>query len=80
MLNIQEELKNSLKLLQLEWKEDLEQYKKKFLYTSISDKKEQGVCWYPLQIKKSKIDKFYISMVSFPSNVFSIFIKFLKPA
>jgi ATP-dependent RNA/DNA helicase IGHMBP2 len=55
MANIQEELKNSLKLLKQEWEEDLIQYKKKFLYTSISDKKEEGVCWYPVQLKKSKI-------------------------
>ncbi|PSL06240.1 AAA domain-containing protein [Cecembia rubra] len=55
MSNIQEELKNSLKLLKQEWGEDLEQFKKKFLYTSISDKKEEGICWYPVQLKKSKI-------------------------
>lgn len=55
MVNIQEELGNSLKLLKQEWEEDLIQYKKKFLYTSISDKKEEGVCWYPVQLKKSKI-------------------------
>ncbi|MCL6260379.1 AAA domain-containing protein [Aquiflexum sp. TKW24L] len=55
MRNIQEELKNSLKLLKQEWEEDLIQYKKKFLYTSISDKKEEGVCWYPVQLKRSKI-------------------------
>jgi ATP-dependent RNA/DNA helicase IGHMBP2 len=55
MGNIQEELKYSLKLLKDEWEEDLQQYKKKFLYTSISDKKEEGVCWYPVQLKKSKI-------------------------
>ena len=55
MANIQEELKHSLKLLKQEWEEDLSQYKKKFLYTSISDKKEEGVCWYPVLLKKSKI-------------------------
>jgi superfamily I DNA and/or RNA helicase len=55
MGNIQEELGNSLKLLKQEWEEDLSQYKKKFLYSSISDKKEEGVCWYPVQLKKSKI-------------------------
>ncbi|MCH6234840.1 AAA domain-containing protein [Cognataquiflexum rubidum] len=55
MGNIQEELGNSLKLLKQEWEEDLVQYKKKFLYTSISDKKDEGVCWYPVQVKKSKI-------------------------
>ncbi|AFL86191.1 Type III restriction enzyme, res subunit [Belliella baltica DSM 15883] len=76
MPNIQEELKTSLKLLQLEWKEDLEQYKKKFLYTSISDKKEQGVCWYPLQIKKSKIglgDRLILELERFDSNQSHVF-------
>jgi ATP-dependent RNA/DNA helicase IGHMBP2 len=42
MPNIHEELKNSLKLLKQEWEEDLDQFKKKFLYTSISDKKKEG--------------------------------------
>jgi len=54
MSRIQEELIFSLKLLKQEWEEDLTQYKKKFLYTSISDKKEEGVCWYPVQLKKTK--------------------------
>ncbi len=54
MLNIQEELKHSLKLLKKEWKEDLEQFKKKFLYTSIPERKSEGICWYPVQLKKSK--------------------------
>ncbi|MCH7410321.1 AAA domain-containing protein [Belliella sp. DSM 111904] len=55
MVNIQEELNFSLKLLKEEWKEDLQQYRNKFAYTSISDRKEQGVCWYPVMLKKSKI-------------------------
>ncbi|MCH7403648.1 AAA domain-containing protein [Belliella kenyensis] len=55
MVNIQEELSFSLKLLKEEWKEDLQQYRAKFAYTSISDRKEQGVCWYPVIVKKSKI-------------------------
>jgi ATP-dependent RNA/DNA helicase IGHMBP2 len=55
MPNIHEELKNSLKLLKQEWEEDLEQFKKKFLYTSISDKKKEGICWHPVQLKKSKL-------------------------
>jgi ATP-dependent RNA/DNA helicase IGHMBP2 len=55
MPNIHQELENSLKLLKQEWAEDLEQFKKKFLYTSISDKKEEGICWYPVQLKKSKL-------------------------
>ncbi len=55
MTNIQEELKISLQLLKQEWQEDLNQYQKKFLYTSTSDKKNQGICWYPIQLKKEKL-------------------------
>lgn len=55
MPNITEELKKSLKLLKQEWEEDLQQFKKKFLYTSIADKKEEGICWYPVQLRKSKL-------------------------
>lgn len=55
MPNIHEELKISLKLLKQEWDEDLQQFKKKFLYTSISDKKNEGICWYPVQLKKSRV-------------------------
>lgn len=55
MPNIHEELKISLKLLKQEWEEDLQQFKKKFLYTSISDKKNEGICWYPVQLKKSRV-------------------------
>jgi ATP-dependent RNA/DNA helicase IGHMBP2 len=55
MSNIQDQLRNTFKLLKIEWEEDLTQYKKKFLYTSVADKKEEGVCWYPVLLKKSKI-------------------------
>lgn len=55
MPNISEELKQGLKLLKLEWSEDLAQYKKKFLNTSLADKKKEGITWHPIQLKKSKI-------------------------
>lgn len=54
MSEIQEELKISLKLLKQEWQEDLEQYKKKFLYSSLSDRKDEGICWYPVSLKKTR--------------------------
>ena len=54
MIKIQEELKFSLQLLKREWQEDLQQYKKKFLSSSIADKKKQGVCWYPVRLISSK--------------------------
>ena len=55
MLNIIEELKQGLKLLKLEWSEDLAQYKRKFLNTSLAEKKKEGITWHPIQLKKSKI-------------------------
>jgi ATP-dependent RNA/DNA helicase IGHMBP2 len=55
MPNITEELKQGLKLLKQEWAEDLAQYKKKFLNTSLADKKKEGITWYPILLKKSKI-------------------------
>ncbi len=55
MPNIAEELKHGLKLLKLEWQEDLAQYQKKFLNTSLSEKKKEGITWHPILLKKSKI-------------------------
>jgi ATP-dependent RNA/DNA helicase IGHMBP2 len=76
MPNIHEELKNSLKLLKQEWQEDLDQFKKKFLYTSISDKKKEGICWYPVQLKKSKLgfgDRWIVEMERFDSGQSHLF-------
>lgn len=55
MPNYLEELKQGLKLLKLEWQEDLAQYKKKFLNTSVADKKKEGITWHPILLKKTKI-------------------------
>jgi ATP-dependent RNA/DNA helicase IGHMBP2 len=55
MPNIEEELKHGLKLLKLEWQEDLAQYQKKFLNTNLAEKKKEGITWHPIQLKKSKI-------------------------
>jgi superfamily I DNA and/or RNA helicase len=55
MPNIEEELKQGLKLLKLEWQEDLAQYQKKFLNTTLAEKKKEGITWHPIQLKKSKI-------------------------
>lgn len=55
MNKVTEELKKGLKLLKLEWKEDLAQYQKKFLNTSLAEKKKEGITWHPIQLKKSKI-------------------------
>lgn len=55
MPNIIEELKQGLKLLKLEWNEDLAQYRRKFLHTSLAEKKKEGITWHPIQLKKSRI-------------------------
>lgn len=55
MPNYLEELKLGLKLLKLEWQEDLAQYKKKFLNTTVADKKKEGITWHPILLKKTKI-------------------------
>jgi len=55
MDKVTEELKKGLKLLKLEWQEDLAQYKQKFLNSSLADKKKAGITWHPVHLKKSKI-------------------------
>lgn len=55
MVKTEEELKHVLSLLKIEWQEDLEYYKRKVLLASIHDKKQDGLCWYPVIIKKSYI-------------------------
>lgn len=50
-----DELRNTLQLLKQEQQADLEQYKQKVLQKSISQKKKEGICWYPVQIDKSYI-------------------------
>ncbi|MDX5479406.1 MAG: IGHMBP2 family helicase, partial [Cyclobacteriaceae bacterium] len=76
MPNIHEELKISLKLLKQEWDEDLQQFKKKFLYTSISDKKNEGICWYPVQLKKSRVgygERWIVDLERFDSKQSHVF-------
>ncbi|WP_215225989.1 AAA domain-containing protein [Echinicola shivajiensis] len=55
MSKIQEELKFTLQLLKKEWAEDLEQYRLKTLSASLADKKKEGICWYPVQVIKTKV-------------------------
>ncbi|WP_026954697.1 IGHMBP2 family helicase [Algoriphagus vanfongensis] len=55
MDKVTEELKKGLKLLKQEWQEDLAQYKKKFLNTALQARKQEGITWYPVQVKKVKI-------------------------
>lgn len=52
MSKIQEELKLSLELLQLEKEEDLEQYKKLVQDLPLDERRKKGYSWSPLQVVK----------------------------
>ena len=54
--DIQEELKLLLALLKKEKEEDLLIYKRKMTGTSITERRKQGVCWYPVNLEKTKFD------------------------
>ena len=54
--DIQEELKHLLALLKREKEEDLLIYKRKMTGTSLKERREQGVCWYPVELEKTKFD------------------------
>lgn len=54
--DIQEELKNLLILLKKEKDADLQQYRQKMAGTSLKERRKQGVCWYPIQLEKTKYD------------------------
>jgi ATP-dependent RNA/DNA helicase IGHMBP2 len=76
MPNIIDELKQGLKLLKLEWEEDLSQYRRKFLNTSIAEKKKEGITWYPVLLKKTKIgmgERLLVEVERLDSNYSSVF-------
>ncbi len=54
--NIQEELKHLVNLLKIEKQEDLLTYKRKMAGTTLKERREQGVCWYPVELEKTKFD------------------------
>ncbi|SMD38199.1 AAA domain-containing protein [Reichenbachiella faecimaris] len=54
--DIQEELKNLLVLLKKEKEADLQQYRQKMAGTSLKERRKQGVCWYPINLEKTKFD------------------------
>lgn len=55
MINIPEELRRTQALLKLEQEEDLNQYKLKSTRSPISERKENGLCWYPVVVTKTEI-------------------------
>ncbi len=54
--DIQEELKHLQSLIKKEKEEDLLIYKRKMTGTSLKERREQGVCWYPVDLEKTKFD------------------------
>ncbi len=54
--DIQEEIKHLLALLKKEKEEDLLTYKRKMTGTSLKERRTQGVCWYPVQLERTKFD------------------------
>ncbi len=51
--SVTDEIKNTLYLLQQEKEEDLRQYQRLVLNTSLDQKRSNGMTWYPLNILKS---------------------------
>jgi superfamily I DNA and/or RNA helicase len=50
---IQEELTQLVNLLRREKEEDLRQYTRRIQNTSFSERRKQGVCWYPVRLEKT---------------------------
>jgi ATP-dependent RNA/DNA helicase IGHMBP2 len=55
MTKAQEELRKTFDLIKIERQADLEYYKNKVLYSSLKDRKKDGVCWYPIVVRKNYI-------------------------
>ena len=56
MSKAEKELKKVRELLLLEKEEDLLQYKRKMSNTSITERRKEGVCWYPVGIERTHFD------------------------
>ncbi len=54
--DIQQELKHLVALLKIEKGDDLLTYKRKMAGASLKERREQGVCWYPVDLEKTKFD------------------------
>ena len=52
MTEINKELERVLDLLQLEKKEDFERFREKVMKLSIKEKREKGLTWHPVFLKK----------------------------
>jgi superfamily I DNA and/or RNA helicase len=54
-MTVQEELHTTLELIRIERQEDLEQYRQKVLLTPLHRKTKDGICWYPVRLKRNYI-------------------------
>lgn len=55
MINPPEHFAHLRQLLQIEREEDRNQYQQKIRNRSIKDRIEEGVCWYPVEVRKSYV-------------------------
>ncbi|MGB3466392.1 MAG: IGHMBP2 family helicase, partial [Cyclobacteriaceae bacterium] len=55
MKSIQEHFARLLKAVRTEREEDRAQYNEKMMYSSFQERKDQGICWYPVVITKSAL-------------------------
>jgi len=65
---IAEEIKNLLIQLEIEKKEDLHQYNLKMQSNSLIDRRNKGVCWYPVKLEKTNYDAGENLLVSVSRN------------
>lgn len=54
MSNINKELNKIAELLLIEKEEDLKQYKLKMANTSLVERRKEGICWYPVNVERTK--------------------------
>jgi superfamily I DNA and/or RNA helicase len=50
-----EELRKTLDLIRMERQADLEQYRQRVLQTPLHRKTREGICWYPVRVKRNYI-------------------------
>lgn len=53
---IDKELEKVLNLLHQEKEEDLNQYRRKMANTSVVERRKEGICWYPVNIERTRYD------------------------
>lgn len=54
-MDVKEHFKNLLRLIRIEREEDRNQYQQKMMYTSMQERKEAGICWYPVIVTRSQL-------------------------